>query len=521
MRWISSTFNVRIVSNTLLLKFTVMDRSVLWHALNPLAARLPKVVREHEILRVAASVNGKSSAASAAVARKEILRWAQNRSGGRLPEEAWNFQGFEYYSGGRNSAGIQIQDGTSDIWAIRADDPDKTIPGRIWTNEIVIGVLRDQPVRFSVRLLVSTTEASLEITPYTPGFVQQVAEVCGLSRDGYVVAPQPWVIESEDDANNLVGCLLDDRRKLPIFVLTTPEDVEEQRQPLLDAQALTRAVLGMGIVVVLPAALTWSFTRRFGKVRSVFGGAVRAYLPGFTEDANPYAHRLIVADNLATPDSVVQCTRWMRSLAASESIRHAVLGQDVLTFTSIRNGFLSFKQRQLEQEGASESEQLAAAKAQIRALEEQNKQHQDELDYFDAEHQVAVLRAEAAEEQARASAFRIQQLIEQLKEDGTPIHDSISLPETWGDFIDWCDLQLAGRVTLTPRARRGVRAPEFYDVQTAARCLLWLAGDLRDRRLRGGDGSVRDEPVEDGIRNAPCGADQFDLDWQGQRFTAD
>lgn len=36
----------------------------------------------------------------------------------------------------------------------------------------------------------------------------------------------------------------------------------------------------------------------------------------------------------------------------------------------------------------------------------------------------------------------------------------------------------------------------------------------------GGDGTLRDEPVEDGVRNAHCGGDQFDLDWQGQRQNA-
>jgi hypothetical protein len=60
----------------------------------------------------------------------------------------------------------------------------------------------------------------------------------------------------------------------------------------------------------------------------------------------------------------------------------------------------------------------------------------------------------------------------------------------------------------------------FEDIQLAARCLLWLANEARDRRLSGG-GSLRDELVENGIYNNHCGEDQFDLQWQGQRYTAD
>ena len=53
---------------------------------------MPRVVREHEILRVAATIHGNDKAKSAEAARREVLTWAQNRSGGRLPEKAWNLR---------------------------------------------------------------------------------------------------------------------------------------------------------------------------------------------------------------------------------------------------------------------------------------------------------------------------------------------------------------------------------------------------------------------------------------------
>ena len=115
----------------------------------------------------------------------------------------------------------------------------------------------------------------------------------------------------------------------------------------------------------------------------------------------------------------------------------------------------------------------------------------------------------------------IQQLIGQIKAAGDAVDTDIELPKSWQDFANWADVNLAGRVVLSPQARRQVRSPEFEDVEVAARCLLWLATACRDRRMKGGEGSLRDEAVEDGIRNAHCGADQFDLDWQGQRQTAD
>jgi len=213
-----------------------VSTSTPWDALRPIAARMPKVVREHEILRVAAIVHGKDKAKSAETARREVLAWAQRRSGGRLPPEAWNLLDFEYFSGGRNSVAVRVNSNQSDIWTIRADDPDKEVPGRVWTTEVVVGRTPDL-CHFSARLLVSTSEENLEIEPHTPGFVQQVSERCVLSRGPTDLSVEPWVVESEEDAERLVEVLIDPSRSLPLFVLTVPEGAADPNQPLLDASA--------------------------------------------------------------------------------------------------------------------------------------------------------------------------------------------------------------------------------------------------------------------------------------------
>ena len=138
-----------------------MSASTPWDSLRLVAARMPKVVREHEVLRVAAIVHGKDKTRSAEEARREVLAWAQNRRGGHLPDAAWAFQDFEYFSGGRNSVAVRIKRNDSDIWAIRADDPDKLVPGRVWTTEVLVGLTNVSPCNFSARLLVSTSEGNL------------------------------------------------------------------------------------------------------------------------------------------------------------------------------------------------------------------------------------------------------------------------------------------------------------------------------------------------------------------------
>lgn len=482
--------------------------------------RTSRVVREHEILRVSGWVPGDDKTKAAATAIEEILKWAQKRSGGQLPPEAWDRQSFDHNLGGRNSDGIRLQSGNSDIWAIRADDPDKTVAERVWTTEVVIGQLPDQPPKFSARLLVSTPETELAIEPHTPGFVQQVVETCGLVSGRRRLSHEPMLIEAEADAEDLIEFLVDPDRQLPVFIVTL-QDESAQDHPTLNAAALSRAMLGLAHVALAYPQPTWNLTSHFGKFRSVFGGAARIYLPGFSDDADPYHHRLVLADQIATAEGAARCTRWIRQLVADESVRRSRLGREVLPFAAIRNASLQLRQETLKTEDASTADQLAAANARIEALEKRVEEQAEENEYFADEFKRERVRAEAAEAQAQNTAYRIQELTKRLKEAGSDPDTDIELPERWVEFVDWCSRHLSGRLVLTPRAQSGVRKPDYQDVTTAARALLWLANDCRDQRMNGGDGSINNLTIFDGVMNASCGSDTFDFDWNGRRFSAD
>lgn len=484
-------------------------------ALSRFSQRLPRPVREHEILRVTGAI----SANSVKTAIPEILKWAQKRAGGQLPPEAWSHDSFDYLSGGRNSSGVRVRTDDADIWAIRADDPDKEVPGRIWTSEVVVGAFSGQPAKFSVRQLVSTSEDSLIVEPHTPGFVQQVADQCVVMCGSHQISAEAQVFETGSEVDELLAHLVDPSRQLPTFVFTLAEGQREL--PTVDIAAFGRAVLGLGHVVLAHHEVTWELTRAVGKMRSVFGGGARVYLPGFTESADPYTHRLVLANQLEVKDGAERVTRWLRQLAAGESIRRAKLGRDVLPFAEIRSASLKFRQQALRNEDASESDQLATANERIALLEKQVVSLAQEQDYYVTEHEQERERADAAEAQMQRGAYRIQQLTEELKKRGDDPDQSVELPTGWQELVEWCDQHLAGRLVLTPNAARGVRKPLYEDVETTGRCLLWLATQCRDQRIGGGGASLNNMPVLDGVQNASCGSDTYEFDWSGRRFSAD
>ena len=480
----------------------------------PLFPRQRPAIREHEILRVSALLAGDNPDEAIGISRKAVLQWAQNRTTGKLPEEAWKNESFDHISGGRNCCAVRLVDGSDDIWIIRVEDPDKTVAGRIWTSEIAV-FRDDEGGRFTLRLIVSSPEPRLDVEPHVPGVVLQVVEKTGLTAGNFDRLPaKPVFIRTEHETNLLIDALLDPRRRLPVIVLSVPTGASSEYETPFDAKELARACAGLALVTVLPAKLCWNLTYRFGKRLSVYEGAARVYLPGFTEDANPFGGHELVLPNQA--DAGAEGLKRLRWIAALGSVRRLELGKDVLAFAQLKLRGLEQRQRDLVYSGAAEHEQLTAANEQIALLQ---KQLQEALEYqqmFSNLHDQAEERAESSETQARAYGFRIQQLLAELKAAGATPDSATTLPNDWDQLIDWCDEQLAGRVLLTPQARDHIRKAVFEDVHLAARCLLWLGNEFREAKLDGAGGSLNDLPIEAGVRNAHCGSDEFDMEWQGK-----
>jgi len=477
------------------------------------ARREPMRVRERELLRVAAALSGADPVAAATAARNEVLSWAANQIGDQLSAAAAEGRSFEHLRGGRTCLGASFEDSHRALWALRVDRPDANVAQRTWTTEVVIGYVPTiGPALFSLRLLVSTPEAFLRIEPSVPGLVRQVATACGLRHGDARIDGLPWFITSQVDAEDLVGDLTNPNRVVPYLVCTVAAG---EAAPRLDVRLLAKATLGIARVVVVPSALTWVLTEQLGKARSVYNGAVRAYLPGFSQDANPYAHRLFFIEQAdhERARSTLTALRW---LVANESLRRLRLGDGVVAFSAVRESSLDVERQRMRQAGSSEAEQLKAAQIQIDALKDDLERSRAETEQWLSEYERAEEEAQNYQQQLRGAQFRIQQLLEQIKERGDEPDSAVQLPESWDAFADWCDEILSGRVMLSSRARRETKSADFDDPQTAARCLLWLANEYRDSRMNGAAGDLR-KPIADGIHNERCGADSFDFPWNGRQ----
>jgi len=154
-------------------------------------------IREIEILRVAGNLGSTDHHAAFGTVIDDVLRWAQKRLGPALPNEAWRHESFKHLTGGRTCIAVRLEQEGSDIWAFRADDPDKNIAGRTWTTEVVVGAIPNQPPKFSARLFATTSEPVLEIDAAVPGFIRQIINTTGIIS-GYPCYDSAWWLNDRE-----------------------------------------------------------------------------------------------------------------------------------------------------------------------------------------------------------------------------------------------------------------------------------------------------------------------------------
>ena len=119
-----------------------------------------------------------------------------------------------------------------------------------------------------------------------PRFVRDVVSTLHPTLDGR--EPGSWDRICNDGVPHYTSFLTDSQRRLPVVAVTAKRGASSFIEP----DRLADRLLGLAHVVgVLPEA-TYAVSDAVTPTRSAFGGAIRLYWPGFTAEADPYAHPL-------------------------------------------------------------------------------------------------------------------------------------------------------------------------------------------------------------------------------------
>ena len=184
---------------------------------------------------------------------------------------------------------------------MRLEHPDERVPGRVWISDVSLR-RRLTGIGFGIRVMCSSpASGEVDIPLSRPRIVLELARQLGLN-DVRILDEQPWMIQGPDDILALSDLLTNQKRILPVVVLTQP-DQRRLNVPVadyvLDPSQLAAEALGYARVVQLPRDMAFLWTDLVGKAWSVFNGAVRTYMPkvDFAVDT-PTRHPLATLDRI-------------------------------------------------------------------------------------------------------------------------------------------------------------------------------------------------------------------------------
>lgn len=468
----------------------------------------PQEPAERETLRVSVELAGDADTA-AERARNLVLDWIEERTGGELPAAAREGQGFEALHTGQTCLAVRAVGGDADQWAIRAERQDARQAQRTWGVEAIVTV-RGGVANLTTRSFVRSARPVFP-EPGTPALLQTLAKEGLLISGGVSLDGLPLAASDAAGAEKLLKLLMDPARALPVVVLTQAAD---QEGPDTDPIALARSTVGAAFVAVLDPAHTSWLAERLGKGLGVSDGLIRIYMPGLARGDEPLRHPIHYSGR---EDAGPYLASAIRSRLASDSMRRLRPGREIPTFADVRQRSSELLRAQLEAMDAGAPERLEAALREIEELRIKIEEHSNLAELAIDEHERLEERALQAESLNRVANHRITHLEHRLASLEGTNGKKADVPVTWDDFAGWCEEHLAGRVVLSPQARREVAKPEYNNTAVAAKCLEWLATTYRDRKIAGGEGSLRGPlKVEglEGVKNDWCGTDAWQCDWQ-------
>ena len=454
-----------------------------------------------------------------------------------------------------------LVDADDHLWAMRYDDRDRHVAGRIWRTEIVLHRANEQ-VNASIRLLClrPTTELDTPVEASIPRVVTQLAETLGISDAGAPLRRRPWVIERPEDVGDVVSLIRNPDRRQPVMVTTGRHTgwLGSDQNP-----GLLHRLQGHAHLVQLhgPAMAAW--TRSMGRPEAIHGEALRLYRPGWTVGEAKARNPLFIINPQASRSTfinrVVAAGAELGAREASEdTVPGFALARTVIATQLRKRAALASEQvRQAERDTSTDErikileEQLAAARLLHQAAEterdnlSQQVAERDALDQQDRRRREAEatdtnerLREEL--EQAIAANDILRRNLDAIHrheqiEQGTITEDQptqVPIPDNLQALEEWATLYLPKEVTIHKKAINAASKINHQQPERVYQALMLLADEYlasiydpcEEARVR-----LEERQKALHLEISPTGSavdnrqyrDQYRVSWEGRQYKLD
>ena len=451
----------------------------------PLVRSRPSTVEP--VSQINLSLRNSDGLAAFETAQGAILQFAARRAGGILPKEALEGKSFATDEvGARRIEGIAID--SPRYWTLRFDDDDRHVAARTWVIETALADQgKGKPTLFGLRLQCIARGENPRYDRSIPTFARDVIAACDACLDDRRVTLDHWLVDSDEEVDQLVELLCSPNRTADVIVLSLPDHSIDPSDAIIAADRLARDLAGAAHVAVLSGPGSFHLSDRLGREFSVFRQAVRTYRPRFDPDTeDPFIHPLALASRIEAwiggPDAY-------RRFVTSSVLRRTVDGTDpqrrLPTFAEAKRTAAELRRRAAQQSGLPNDELLRLAEDEIEQLKSdltsQRTESGELLSVAESEREEAVAEAQ----RLQGTLYHLQQRIHAL-ETTVAAPTAAPIPDNLAELESWATLHLAGAVELHNRALRGAKAAEYEDVHLVYQALLMLRDYYVPMRRDGG-----------------------------------
>ena len=268
--------------------------------------------------------------------------------------------------------------------------------------------------------------------------------------------------------------LADPARTMPVLLLTELPDGGY----VLPPEQFAAELFGLGLCFMLRHSDTFALSDAVGgHARSVFLGSARAYLPGFTLDADPFQHPLVLARALALPGERRRLVQRLAEVSVQRPLSDPAIVDTLRDARAAAYGKRpDASEAMLATESGAELDR-AQLVAVVRQYEDAVRQAEGELSRTRERFTEARQQLEAERAMTRA----LRTTLAALKERQPISKPASDAPESVLEAVERAQAMYADALRLLPSAYTAAQESAFPDPETAWKYLKTL-GEVGRRR---------------------------------------
>lgn len=396
-------------------------------------------------------------------------------------------------------------------WGMSFSHPDMSTPTQIWETQAVLTQCGEH-VQLFTELSYSVAISGVDVEPSVPGFVRDIARNVGLTIE-IPVSDTVWRINNEQGLDTLYNLLLNPNRNLPVVVLAQPDrkkwPIPNMRVPeyIIPAEQVAESCFGRCFVVELPYSMSFKWTKKIGRLWSVFDGGLRIYQPGLNLDEDDiYAHPLYSKTKILAWKQHGDEPSWKSF--ERQIINFLRSNPTLLISTQTRFSFSDLYQKKLllmrQADSSSREALLNSYKSQLDDLKERAEYYEELSEEYLQKYQYCKQENSTLSSENHNLSILAETLRAALQAGGKSLE--IPIPDDYDEMEEWCTQYLPDRLVFTTRARRAIKDTEnlYSDVQLVYRCLLFLGQEYYDTKIGNCEGKLLQSKLDSlQIENRP------------------